>query len=238
MDDKSLQDVHINVTSINGVVLLTGEAPTEAQRTKILDHVRVVPRVRRTVNEIRISPATAYSSRMSDTLITTKVKSKMLGDEKLDSLRIKVITEYGVVYLMGVGQKKEAERAAELTRQVGGVQKVVKLFEYTRLIPSTSKIVRDRGQLAVRLSRLPRPYVFTNGCFDILHRGHVAYLEEAAMLGPTLIVAVNSDASVQRLEKRRRPPDQPAGGPVGDSRGAGVRGYRGAVRRRHAARSH
>ena len=67
---------------------------------------------------------------MSDTLITTKVKSKMLGDDKLDSLRIKVITEYGVVYLMGLAKKEEAERAAELTRQVGGVQKVVKLFEY------------------------------------------------------------------------------------------------------------
>lgn len=129
-DDPSLNDVHINVTSINGVVLLTGEAPTEAQRTKILEHVRVVPRVRRTVNEIRISPATAYSSRMSDTLITTKVKSKMLGDEKLDSLRIKVVTEYGVVYLMGLAKKEEAERASEITRQVGGVQKVVKLFEY------------------------------------------------------------------------------------------------------------
>jgi len=69
------------------------------------------------------------------------------------------------------------------------------------LITSGNKIVRDRGQLAVRLSRLPRPYVFTNGCFDILHRGHVAYLEEAALLGSTLIVAVNSDESVRRLEK-------------------------------------
>jgi rfaE bifunctional protein nucleotidyltransferase chain/domain len=69
------------------------------------------------------------------------------------------------------------------------------------LITSDNKIVRDRGQLTVRLSRLPRPYVFTNGCFDILHRGHVAYLEEAALLGSTLIVAVNSDESVRRLEK-------------------------------------
>lgn len=129
-DDPALKDVHVNVTSINGVVLLTGEAPTEAQRTKILEHVRVVPRVRRTVDEIRIAPPTAYSSRMSDALITTKVKSKMLGDDKLDSLRIKVITEYGVVYLMGLAKKEESERAAELTRQVGGVQKVVKLFEY------------------------------------------------------------------------------------------------------------
>lgn len=129
-DDPSLKDVHINVTSINGVVLLTGEAPTEAQRGKILGHVRAVPRVRRTVDEIRIAPPTAYSSRMSDSLITTKVKSKMLGDDKLDSLRIKVVTEYGVVYLMGLAKKDEAERAADLTRQVGGVQKVVKLFEY------------------------------------------------------------------------------------------------------------
>ncbi len=77
------------------------------------------------------------------------------------------------------------------------------------MIQSTSKIVRDRGQLAVRLSRLPRPYVFTNGCFDILHRGHVAYLEEAALLGPTLIVAVNSDASVQRLKKGADRPINP-----------------------------
>ncbi len=130
-DDPSLKDVHINVTSINGVVLLTGEAPTDVQRNKIIEHIRGMPRVRRTVNEIRVAPPTAYSSRMSDTLITTKVKSKMLGDEKLDSLRIKVITEYGVVYLMGLAKKDEAERAAELTRQVAGVQKVVKLFEYT-----------------------------------------------------------------------------------------------------------
>ncbi len=130
-DDKSLTDVHINVTSINGVVLLTGEAPTEAQRAKILDHVRTVPRVRRTVNEIRIAPPTAYSSRMSDTLITTKVKSKMIGDEKVNAINIKVVTEYGVVYLMGLTKKASGDYAAELVRQVDGVQKVVKLFEYT-----------------------------------------------------------------------------------------------------------
>lgn len=68
------------------------------------------------------------------------------------------------------------------------------------MIPSSSKIVRDRGQLEVRLSRLARPYVFTNGCFDLLHRGHVAYLEEAALLG-ALVIGVNSDESVRRLDK-------------------------------------
>ncbi len=63
------------------------------------------------------------------------------------------------------------------------------------------KIVRDVAQLAARLTQLARPIVFTNGVFDILHRGHVAYLEEAAALGKSLVVGVNSDASVRRLAK-------------------------------------
>jgi rfaE bifunctional protein nucleotidyltransferase chain/domain len=66
---------------------------------------------------------------------------------------------------------------------------------------SQTKIVADRSALPDRLADLERPIVFTNGCFDILHRGHVAYLEEAADLGSNLIVGVNSDASVRRLEK-------------------------------------
>lgn len=69
------------------------------------------------------------------------------------------------------------------------------------MIPSDRKIVRDRGTLPARLAQLTRPLVFTNGCFDILHRGHVTYLEEAAQLGASLIVGVNADASVRRLDK-------------------------------------
>jgi len=128
--DEALKDVHINVTSLNGVVLLTGEAPEQAQLDKVLAHVRQVPRVRRVVNEVRLAPPTAYSSRLNDTWLTTKVKSKMVGDEKLDILNIKVVTENGVVYLLGLAKKAEADHAAEVARQVGGVQKVVKLFEY------------------------------------------------------------------------------------------------------------
>jgi rfaE bifunctional protein nucleotidyltransferase chain/domain len=69
------------------------------------------------------------------------------------------------------------------------------------LTGSESKIVTDAAQLPARLARLARPVVFTNGCFDILHRGHVAYLEEAAALGKSLVIGVNTDASVRRLEK-------------------------------------
>lgn len=66
---------------------------------------------------------------------------------------------------------------------------------------SRTKIVVDRNELPARVAVLARPVVFTNGCFDILHRGHIAYLEEAAALGKSLVVGVNSDASVRRLEK-------------------------------------
>src|SRR3989338_4153387 len=57
------------------------------------------------------------------------------------------------------------------------------------------------GDLAVRVAALPRPLVFTNGCFDVLHRGHVTYLAQARALGAALVVGVNSDASVKRLGK-------------------------------------
>lgn len=71
---------------------------------------------------------------------------------------------------------------------------------------AAAKIVSDRAALAQRAAGLPRPLVFTNGCFDIIHRGHVTYLEEARALGASLVVAVNTDASARRLEKG---PDRP-----------------------------
>ena len=69
------------------------------------------------------------------------------------------------------------------------------------MISSHNKIADDPKQLPERIGKLPRPLVFTNGCFDILHRGHIDYLEQAAHFGASLIVAVNTDASVRRLEK-------------------------------------
>lgn len=74
---------------------------------------------------------------------------------------------------------------------------------------SEHKVVKDKAQLPARLAQLARPIVFTNGCFDILHRGHVAYLEEAAALGKSLVIGVNSDASVRRLNKGSGRPINP-----------------------------
>jgi D-glycero-beta-D-manno-heptose 1-phosphate adenylyltransferase len=77
------------------------------------------------------------------------------------------------------------------------------------LIPAGTKILVDRSALGARLAALPRPLVFTNGCFDILHRGHVTYLEQARALGASLVVGVNTDASVQRQEKEPGRPINP-----------------------------
>ena len=75
--------------------------------------------------------------------------------------------------------------------------------------PSTDKVVADPSLLETRLRTLPRTWVFTNGCFDLLHRGHITYLEEASALGASLIVGVNSDASVRRLDKGADRPINP-----------------------------
>ena len=130
-DDKQLADeTHINVTSINGIVLLTGEASTTELRDRILSTVRSISGVRRIVNQIRIAPPTTLASRSNDAWLTTKVKTSLLATEKLDASRIKVVTEDSTVYLMGLVTRSEGNLATDASRSVGGVQRVVKLFEY------------------------------------------------------------------------------------------------------------
>ena len=121
--------IHINVTSYNMMVLVTGEAPDEASRQRVIDVVRGILKVRQVYNEVTIGPPSSMMSRSSDTLLTTKVKSNLLRIKNFDPTRVKVVTEKGVVYLMGLLHPKEASAVAALTRRVGGVQKVVKLFE-------------------------------------------------------------------------------------------------------------
>jgi len=129
-DETLRENVHVNVTSLNGVVLLSGETAAAEQRDRVLARTRDVPGVRRTVNEIRIAAPAPFASRSHDTLLTTKVKSRLLATENLDSANVKVVTESSVVYLMGLMKKDEAEKATEATRDVGGVERIVKLFEY------------------------------------------------------------------------------------------------------------
>lgn len=129
-DEELRRETHLNVTSVNGIVLLSGEAATVEQRDRVLAKVREVAGIRRTVNEIRIASPSSLVARTHDTWLTTKVKTKLLNAENVDSTQVKVVTENEAVYLMGLVSHREAEQATEAARAVGGVARVVKLFEY------------------------------------------------------------------------------------------------------------
>lgn len=131
--DKAHPDLansHIVVVSYNGIVLLAGQVASEQMRVLAADTVAEIKKVRRVHNEITLSGNTSMVARSNDAWITTKVKSKMLASSKIEAGRIKVVTENGVVYLMGLVTREEADQAAETARSTSGVQKVVRIFEY------------------------------------------------------------------------------------------------------------
>lgn len=129
-DDELRRDVHVNATSVNGIVLLSGEAATPELRDKVLAKIREIAGIRRAINEMRLTGPSSLAARAHDTWLTTKVKTKLVNTENLDSAQVKVVTENEAVYLMGLVSRQEAERATEAARTVGGVARVVKLFEY------------------------------------------------------------------------------------------------------------
>jgi len=120
---------HVNATSWNRQVLLTGEVPTAEDRQKIEQAVLGVENVRSTVNELVVAPNSTLSQRSNDTYITGKVKAGIVDAKDLTSPAFKVVTERGVVYLMGRVSQREATRATEIARSVNGVLKVVRVFE-------------------------------------------------------------------------------------------------------------
>jgi osmotically-inducible protein OsmY len=123
---------HVNATSYNRRVLLTGEAPTEEMKKRIEDAVRGVTNVKEVVNELKVAGASSLAARGNDALITSNVKALMVNNEKRFAvLHIKVLTEANVVYLMGLVTPAEGEAAAEIARRAQGVSRVVKVFEYT-----------------------------------------------------------------------------------------------------------
>jgi osmotically-inducible protein OsmY len=130
-DDADLRhQTHIGVTSVNGIVLLTGEAETTELRDRVLQIVRDTNGVRRITNEIRIAAPSLLSSRSLDVLITSAIKSRYLVTKDLDPSRVKVVTEDGTVYLMGLVTRAEGDLAADRAATIDGVERVVKIFEY------------------------------------------------------------------------------------------------------------
>jgi len=123
---------HLNVTSFNRNVLLTGEVPDAKAKDELEKIAVAVPNARTVTNDLEVMPSTTLGNRANDATITGKVKARFLDAGKFNPLHVKVVTERSVVYLLGVVTEAEAADAVEIARTTGGVRKVVKLFEYCK----------------------------------------------------------------------------------------------------------
>ena len=123
---------HVNATSYNRKVLLTGEATNDQEKKRIETEVRAVPSVLDVTNEIQVAGASSLASRGSDSLITSNVKVRMVNNGKFSPQHVKVVTEAGTVYLMGLVSAAEGDAAADIARTTSGVTRVVKVFEYIK----------------------------------------------------------------------------------------------------------
>lgn len=124
-------EVHINVTSYNRYVLLTGEVPDEETRKQAGITALGIENVRNVQNELVIGPVASLGQRATDGYTTTRVKTSFVTANKFQANHVKVITDNNVVYLMGLVSEKEAEEATEIARTTSGVTKVVRVFEIT-----------------------------------------------------------------------------------------------------------
>jgi osmotically-inducible protein OsmY len=124
------ENTNLSVTSYNQVVLVTGQAPTQQMRETAIATISKLEKVRDVYDEIQIAAPSSLVSRSGDSLVTAKVKTKLFTLSGVDATKVKVVTENGIVYLMGILNRSNAQTAATAASQVGGVQKIVKLFEY------------------------------------------------------------------------------------------------------------
>ncbi|OUS31783.1 hypothetical protein A9Q99_03745 [Gammaproteobacteria bacterium 45_16_T64] len=128
--DIGYKQGNVNAISYNGIVLLLGQIKSAQLLEKAATIAQQVRAVRKVHNELTVSGPVSYMAGMNDAWLTTKIKNQMLFTSKYPSGRVKVVTENGIVYLMGLLTHKEAEDAVAITRQIYGVQKIVKIVEY------------------------------------------------------------------------------------------------------------
>jgi osmotically-inducible protein OsmY len=124
--------IHVNVTSYNRNVLLTGEAKDDASKAKAETIAKGIETVSHVSNELTVGFISSISDRAKDTYLTSKVKARMVSENRFPPNYVKVVTEASVVYLMGLVTQKEADDATEIARSTDGVTKVVKIFEYIK----------------------------------------------------------------------------------------------------------
>jgi osmotically-inducible protein OsmY len=132
---EKFKDTHVNVTSYNLGVLLTGEVADEKTKVDVGDAIRKVASVKNVTNELNIGGKSSLAGRSNDGLITTNVKSRLLGAKGVSSNHVKVVTEASTVYLMGIVTREEADVATDVARTTSGVSKVIKVFEYVDKAP-------------------------------------------------------------------------------------------------------
>ncbi|WP_456267555.1 BON domain-containing protein [Kushneria sp. AK178] len=128
--NDSLDDTHINVDVYNGFVLLTGQVGSEAQKAQTGELATRIQGARHLRNELSIGPNSSTQQRLQDTWITSRVKARLATGSYIDSDRVRVLTENGTVYLMGMVRYSEADYLVRLASQTGGVERIVKAFEY------------------------------------------------------------------------------------------------------------
>lgn len=131
------EQAHVNVISYNQTVLLTGEAVTEAIKSTVEKTVGEIPQVKGVVNELQIAGPSSFGSRSNDTYLTGRIKAAFVAANQFSANDVKVVTEGGIVYLLGLVTRKEADDATELARSTSGVKKVVRVFEY--IVPGSGK---------------------------------------------------------------------------------------------------
>lgn len=124
------EQANLSVVSINGRVLVIGQTPTPHLRDQAIKIVNETEGVEQVHNQVRISNTTSIATRTNDTWLTTKVKTSLFGSDNIDATNVKVVTENGEVFLMGLIAKEHANEAVEITRHISGVNRVFKLFEY------------------------------------------------------------------------------------------------------------
>ena len=132
---EGFKDAHINATSYNLSVLLTGQVLTEQAKRDVEAAARSNSGVKTVTNEITVGGNSSLASRSSDSLITTSVKARLINNGKVSPSHVKVVTESGAVYLMGILTREESDAAAEIARTTSGVSRVVKVFEYIDKAP-------------------------------------------------------------------------------------------------------
>jgi osmotically-inducible protein OsmY len=154
IDERFGEKAHVNVTSYNRSLLLTGEVADAAAKAEAEKIAAAVPDVKAISNELEIAAVSSLSARSNDSYITSKVKGRFLDANKFPINVVKVVTENSVVYLLGIVSQREADAAVEVARTTGGVRKVVRVFEIVpeaqakRLDDPANKPTQGGGQPA------------------------------------------------------------------------------------------